>query len=439
MPGTVRWSSTVLAIVAVLAVIPARGAWPADADPVAFLATAHAKHADLTTRGLKSFQARVTLRRADDENVARVRELCGFTYSFTAPGQEEFDFANTLDAVRKPIKNSLTGLWRELTGALWFSDFEGAEGLGLTTEGLNETVTGAGKFAGRFRATFESATGRLAEAVLADTATRNWTYAPSAEGLRVRRRTVSANGAVAYTTTYAVDRTVDDFVLPSVITLEADGKRTEFHLAYVDLNGKAAWAAEFDPAIVKAQIDLLEKGWRGLDDGAKVRGIREVAEFESDLASAAIARLALKDASSAVREHAAEVLGVMKRANVVPALVAALGLNEKEIRIYLRLIDTLGRIGDPRAVDVLSKDWWNQRIAEYGTAAAKTKIRALGMIHHASSVDAVLEVFTLAADDKIASLKGDLLDSLKRLTGQDFMLDHRAWSDWWKRNRAGYR
>ena len=55
------------------------------------------------------------------------------------------------------------------------------------------------------------------------------------------------------------------------------------------------------------------------------------------------------------------------------------------------------------------------------------------------SFDALLEVFTLAADDKIAALKGERVDSLRRLTGQDFALDRRAWSDWWKKNRAGFR
>lgn len=432
-----------LAAAAVLAAVPAapsaRGAPPDDADPAAYLAAAHAKHADLTAHGLTSFKAKVTLRRADDPNVAGVRESCGFTYSFTAPDREDFDFTDTLEAVRKPLRDSLTGLWREVTGALWFREFAAAEGLTLTAGDTVTTVAGTAPAAGAFRASFDTGTRRFAEAVLADTATRTWTSVWSPEGFRVRRRDVSVQGAVAFTTTYAVDRNVDGFLLPSVVTLEAKGKQTEFHLEYVRLNDKAAWAADFDPAVVKAQVELFEKGWRGWDDAAKVRGLRDLAEFDSDLASAAIARVALKDAAPAVREQAAEALGVMARPNVVPALVAALGANEKEIRTYLRIIDTLGRIGDPRAVDVLSKDWWNQRIPEYGAAAAKAKIRALGRIRHPSSVDALLDTFTVAADDKIAAFKADLVDSLRKLTGQDFLLDRRAWADWWKKNRASYR
>ena len=428
-----------LIVATTLATVPSRGAQAADPDPAAFLAAAHAKHADLTAQGLTSFKAKVSLRRADDDNVARVRESCGFTYTFTAPDQEEFGFDDTLEAVRKPLRDSLAGLWRETTGALWFREFAAAEGLAAATGDPLTTVSGTAKATGAFQASFETAAGRLADAVFADTATRTWTCSASAQGLRVRRRDVSVKGTVAYTTTYAVDRVVNGFVLPSVVTLEANGKRTEFLLEYVRVNDKPAWAEEFDPAVVKAQVEAFEKAWRGHDDDGKVRALRDLAELDSDLASAAIAKVALRDASPAVREQAAEALGVMRRANVVPALVAALGANEKEIKPYLRIIESLGAIGDPRAVDVLSKDWWNQRIAEYGAAAAHAKIQALGRIRHASSVDALLDTFTVVSDDRIAAFKGDLVESLKKLTGQDFMLDRKAWADWWKRNRAGFK
>lgn len=430
-----------LAILAFLALVPAPGAWSADADAPGFLASAHAKHADLTARGLRSFQAKVTLRRADDENVARVRESCGFTYSFEAPDKENFDFTDTLESVRKPLRDTLAGLWRELTGALWFPEFQGAEGLVMAAGTPTTAIAGTTKAGGAFRATFETETGRLIGAELADTVTRAWTCAASAEGFRVRRRDVTAKGAatVAYSTTYSVLRTVDGLVLPSVVTLEANGNQTEFLLEYVRMNDKGVRAEAFAPAVVKAQVELFEKGWREWDDVAKIRGLRDLAEYASDLASAAIARVGLKDASASIREQTAETLGSMGRPNVVPALISALGSNEKEIKTYLRLIDALGRIGDPRAVDVLSKDWWNQRVAEYGTAAAKAKIRALGRINTASSVDALLNTFTVASDDKIAALKADLVDSLKKLTGQDFMYDRRAWQEWWKKNRSAFR
>jgi hypothetical protein len=113
--------------------------------------------------------------------------------------------------------------------------------------------------------------------------------------------------------------------------------------------------------------------------------------------------------------------------------------NEKEIEIYLRLIRALGEIGDPRAVDVLSKDWWNQRIGEHAVAAAKAKVQALGNIRHPSAVDALIETFTLAKEELVGHFRKDVIQSLMKLTGQEFGFDRDAWKDWWKKNRASFR
>jgi len=408
-------------------------------DPAAFLKAAHAKHADVVAAGVSSFTAKFRLRRADDENVAKVRDQAGFAYSFTAPDLESFDFKDTMEVVRKPLKDSLSGMWRETTGTLWFPVFEAAPDLKLEAAGASTVVSGTGKETGAFRATFDTATHRLAEAVFADTATRRWTCDASDRGFRVRRREVLVNGSPVYEVTWDVFRCVRGFVLPTVLRIAANGKRTEFLLEYVRLNGEPAWADDPDPAAVKARIEETDRGWKGTPDDAKIQKLRDLAEFESDVASAAVARLGLKDASPAVREAAAETLGVMRRPNAVPALVAALDQNEKEIRAYLRIIEALGELGDPRAVDPLSKDWWNQRIREYGVVAAQAKIRALGKIRDAKSVDALLDTFTVASDDKIAAFKADLVLSLKQLTGQDFLYDRKAWSDWWKKSRASFK
>jgi hypothetical protein len=421
----------------------------ADPDPAALLLAAHANHADQTARGLKSFTARVTVRRADDGDPLKVWDQVAFSYSFTAPDQESFDFAGTPESVQKPVREAFRGLWRESTGALWFGAFESAKDLRIEPADPFTIVSGTSAATGAFRASFDKSSPRLAEAVLGDQSTRVWTCVPSDQGLRVRRRDVSLNGALVYFSIYDVPRDVRGFSLPTVVRMKANGNETEFRLEYVRLNDQPASATPIDPAVVKAKVDEFEKGWRAFSEDEKPSRVRELAELDHDLASAAIAKLALKDPAAAVRTQAAESLGTMRRANVVPALLTAMGANEKEILVYLKIVGALGEIGDARAVDALSKDWWNQRIPEYAAAAARSKIRALGKIRDVASVDALLDVFTLVdggggsrkgrGDSKANELKPDVVESLTKLTGQNFLLDRKAWDDWWKKNRAGFR
>jgi len=427
----------VLALTLVLAA--ATHAPAGDAEPVTLLAAVHAKHADLMAKGLSSYSAHITLRRADDDNVAAIKDQASFTYTFTGPDQEEFDFKDTVDAVRKPFREVFGGQWREVTGALWFAAFETAENLAIEPGNSPMVVSGTSKVAGAFKASIDKAALRLDQAVIAEKFTFAWTSVESDQGWRVRRRDVMVGDKLAYITTFDGLRDVGGYALPTVVKFKADGKWTEFAVEYTEINGKSAAASPFDPAIVKAKVEEFEKGWRTFSDDQKVDRLRELSELDHDLASAAIAKLALKDSSASVREQAAEALGWMKRTNVVPALLASLAANEKEIRVYLRIVEALGEIGDPRAVDALSKDWWNQRVPEYGVVAAKAKIHALGKIRHVSAVDALLDTFTLASDDKINQFRPDIVASLTKLTGQNFNYDRKAWGDWWKKARPGYR
>ena len=408
-------------------------------DPAEFLQSAHAKHADLTAHGLTSFVARVRLRHSDDPGVDGVRDAAAFMYKFTAPDQEEFDFADTLEVLRKPLRDSLTGLWRETTGALCFPYLAGAEGLAAEDAPPLTVLTGTSAKGGAFRASFDTASGRFVDATFADKIKRAWTLESTPGGFQIRSMDVSVADAPVYLSTFDVFRDVRGFRMPTVVRLRAKGKTTEFQVEYRSLNDAAASAEPLSPAAVKSEVDAFEKGWKGWDDGTKGVRVRALSYVESDLASASIAKLALKDSSADVRTTAAGTLGRMRRANVVPALIAALPANEKEIVPYLAVIQALGEIGDPRAVGPLSKDWWNQRVPEYGAAAAKGKIAALGRIRVSASVDALIDTFTMTSADRIAGVRADIVAALTKLTDQQFGPDTKAWTDWWKKAHASFR
>jgi hypothetical protein len=411
-----------------------------DDDPAAYLAEARKKHRDSTLLGLRSFSARLTLRRSEDESLRNAKDVAGFGYSFEAPGRESFDLEGTHASLRKPYQDTLRNLWRDVTGALWFDLMERATDLRLVRGNPLDVVAGTVENAGEVRLAFEAATGLLSqvEFVKAE-AKADYLLEASERGPRVAVRDVSVRGTRALRLTYRAYRNVSGFDLPTVLGLATDKNATEYLVTYVTVNGEPARLGEIDAAEIKALVASFEKGWRGWSEAQKDREMLALSDVEDDLTAMAIARLGLRDRAPDVRAKAAEILGVMARRNVVPALIAAMKENEKEIVAYIRMIQALGEIGDPRAVDILSKDWWNQRIGEYGVAAAKAKIRALGNIRHVSSVDALLDTFSLMKDEAVARFKDDLIASLRTLTGQDFGYDRNAWKEWWKRNRASHR
>jgi hypothetical protein len=292
---------------------------------------------------------------------------------------------------------------------------------------------------GEVRAAFDTGTGKLAEIAFAGVNAKIvYAWRDSGDGLQVAWREVQVGGKRFLRTFYRVFRKVNGFLLPNVLTLETEKNTTEYAILYRTVNGQPARPEPWDPAEVKDRIARFNREWRGWSEAQRIGEIRDLAEIPHDDVSAAIAKRGLRDRLPAVRAQAAETLGIMKRRNAVPALVSAMKKNEDEIDVYLRLILALGEIGDPRAVDALAKDWWNQKIGEYGIAAAKAKIRALGNIRHASAVDALIDTFFMAKDETIGQFKDDLVASLAKLTGQDFRYDRHAWKKWWKANRAGF-
>jgi HEAT repeats len=409
-------------------------------DPGAYLTDARGRHVDHVAGGLSSFAARIVLRRSADANLNNYKEFAHFGYRWSAPESESFDFTETHEALHKPLREVLGGIWRDLTGALWFDVLAKLEELRMK-EGESFTLVG-GKLAevGGIVATFENGPRALFEMEFVKSkAKMTYGYEAGKAGLAVSSREISVGETRHVRIEYRVFRKVSGFLLPTVLGLTSKQNVTEYGIEYRTVNGNVAVIEALSEDEVKELVAAFEKGWKELDADGKVEALRRFAETESDLVSTTIARLGLRDRTPAVRAAAAEALGVMKRANVVPALLVAMKKNEQEQEVYQRLIQSLGEIGDPRAVPALSKGWWNQRTGERGVTMARAKIRALGNIRHRESVDALVDAFYMTKDETIAQLAADLILAMQKLTGQDFGGDRKAWKDWWKRNRSSHR
>jgi hypothetical protein len=410
-------------------------------DVQAFLKDARAKHVDLTAAGLQSFSARIRLESSPGLEGEMIKDQTAFVYSWTAPDKEDRVLDPVPEGLRKPLADMTPLLWRDLSGAHFFDSLLAIPGLKLEKGPESTLLSGSAGGYGMVKAVFEKDTDRFVSVEFAKSGfTLKYTHSVEQDRFRIlSRETLGRQGVRAARHVYSGFKKFGEFVLPTRFTVEIDKGTFRFGAEYIMINGEAARPAPPDIEEVKARIKELEKGWSRLSEADKKAKLGELSEIDHDLASAAVANLGLRDGTVGVRREAANLLGSMARKNVVPALIAAMRPNEKSIEAYSAVIWALGEIGDPRAVDVLSKDWWNQKIGENGVAAAKKKIQALGKILDKTAVDALIETFYLAQEETVGWLKGDIHASLAQLTGQDFGLDRKAWKEWWKAKRASFR
>ncbi|MHC4597928.1 MAG: HEAT repeat domain-containing protein [Planctomycetota bacterium] len=430
--------SLAILVIALFPALTARGA--EGEDPKAFLAEARAKYCDLTVKGLKSFTAKVELKTTTDAKSEKAKDLLEFAYAWTAPDTEDFSFDPKLQKKTQADMRRFVGrLWIYLSGAIVFPLLETAEGLKMERGEEGVTLAGKLKDFGPSRVTFDPESHRIVEWELSQLKAKiTFGFTKQEERLRLENRKSEVGDRKA-ATSYSGFRKVSGFVLPTLFEV-AGVNKYKFSVEYITINGQPAKLEALDTKAIKERVKAFEKGWRKWTPEEKIEQMKVLAtELDHDLVSACIAKWGLKDRDLGVRGEAAKCLALMRRKNVTPAMMAAMKSNEKNIEVYLKLIWSLGQLNDPRAVKILSTDWWNQRIGEYGDAAAKAKLEALGNIRHASSVDALIGLFYKTRDRAISHYKKIMYESLKKLTGQDFLYDRKAWKEWWKQNRARHR
>ncbi|MHC5038769.1 MAG: HEAT repeat domain-containing protein [Planctomycetota bacterium] len=300
---------------------------------------------------------------------------------------------------------------------------------------------GLGEF-GPFTARFEKSTLRFKRIDLPK-AKVSVTYVMHKEegGFRAASKEVFYQGNLLCRFVYGGWRKVGEYLLPTRLGVNEPGKApTKFAIEYFSVNERPARLAPLDPRKVREAVQAFEAGWSKRSEAEKIASMDTLADIDHDLAVAAIAGRGLPDPSEMVRMAAAKSLGILGKRKAAPALMAALKANEKKIGVYLQVIWALGECNDPRAVPSLSKNWWTQRVKEYAVVCAVAKVHALGNIRHATSVDALIEALQKAGEEEgIWEIKKAIPESLKKLTGKDFLLDVSAWKKWWKTHRGTFK
>jgi hypothetical protein len=440
-------SRNILAVVFLL--FAASLAQAAEPDAAAFVAEAKKLFYAPPQTPLKSFSGDISLRHSPDPKTMAVRDKVRFGYSWNAPDREDFAWLEVPKLFQGPLRLVVGGLWRDLSGVLVFDWLEGAGDLTCASKDGVTVLRGTHKETGKFQAHFDEKSKRLLKMGVEGKGRLRglefrYTFATKKKDDRsylvLGGKDVLRNGTLQMKFVYEAVLTVSGFWFPTVFTVRGkDGRVNSFNVRYATVNGKPARMEAVSTDDVKAAVAAFKKNWRKWDELEKTAQMRKLAKFGHDLASSAIAKYGLRDRDPAVRREAAVNLGEMGRRNVTGDLIAVMKPNEKYIETYKAVIHALGRIGDPRAIGVLSKDWWNQ--GERGTAydAARAKIDALGLIRDKRSVDAIIDVFYIAPDHALGPVANNIVRSLSKLTGQNFGRNRRAWKDWWKKNRASHR
>ncbi|MHC4780213.1 MAG: HEAT repeat domain-containing protein, partial [Planctomycetota bacterium] len=389
-----------LAIMGMVVLFAARATAAQEKNPKEFLTAARAKYCDHTAKGLKSFTARVELKYTSDPKIEKNKALLSFDYAWTAPDKGEFRFdPKSPKSTQAGMRKAVGELWMYITGAGVFPLLESAEGLEMEEGEGKVTLSGKVKVFGASKISFDAESYRMIEWELVQAKVKITFSLGKEEGFfRIEKREADKDGKKG-SLSFTGFRKVNKFSLPTGFDLLPGKNSYKFAVEYISINEQPAETAELDLKVIKERVKAFEKGWRKWSPEEKIEQMKLIsAEIEHDLVSAAIAKWGLRDRDLTVRQGTAKFLGLMKRRNVVPAVISAMKANEKNIKVYLQLIWTLGELNDPRAVKLLSTDWWNQRIGEYGVAAAKAKIKALGNIRHTSSVDALVDIFYMTRD-----------------------------------------
>jgi hypothetical protein len=135
---------------------------------------------------------------------------------------------------------------------------------------------------------------------------------------------------------------------------------------------------------------------------------------------------ALKGEDVNISEMAGYVLGKVKDPHAVESLISL--IKDEHFSIRRNAIRALGKIGDPRAIEPLS----DALINEDDVIVRCDVAQALGNIGDPRAIEPLIA----ALKDGVVEYAA--MESLKRLTGKNFLYDKEKWYKWWVENKETF-
>ncbi|MHC4778867.1 MAG: HEAT repeat domain-containing protein [Planctomycetota bacterium] len=229
-------------------------------------------------------------------------------------------------------------------------------------------------------------------------------------------------------------REVSGRPLPTVGKVDFGESSITFRFTYTTVNGAPAKVKEATKAEVKDLAKTLSKAFKG-SLGDKEAAIGAALDAGTDHAAKLLCPYIYdKEAGVAV----VKALAKMGKKTATSSLVSAFGRTKRRVELHETVIWALGELNDQKAVPSLAKNIWGGAGSEGWGHQARLRIKALGKIRHHSAVDQLVDMVDDGRRRWGGHIRGDVMASLRKLTGQSFR-SSREWKDWWKKNRSSFR
>lgn len=201
---------------------------------------------------------------------------------------------------------------------------------------------------------------------------------------------------------------------------------------------KSAEREVVDPKRVAAAVAELDQAFK---DGKSAERIQAIQKNSGVVDAAVIERIAkgLRDKDVAVRQAAIEALGYMKHPASVKALNGFYQAEKKTLTddnlTFPLLLKSIGRLGDPSSVAVLSDSPFSSKIFP----SIQARLYGLGNIRTVESVDALVGFMKLGSERDFQALMSEWRVALVRLTGVDNGDAIQLWQKWWRENKKDFK
>jgi hypothetical protein len=201
---------------------------------------------------------------------------------------------------------------------------------------------------------------------------------------------------------------------------------------------KSAEKTAVDPKRVQAATTELDAAFK---DGKSADRIAAIQTNMDVVDGAVIDRIVkgLRDKDTVVKQTAIDALGRMQHPDSVKALTSYYQAEKRTLTadgvLFPLLLKSLGRLGDPSSVAVLSDSPFSSKIFP----SIQARLYGLGNIRTVESVDALVGFMKLGSERDFQSLMPEWRVALVHLTGVDNGEAIQLWEKWWRDNKKDFK
>lgn len=201
---------------------------------------------------------------------------------------------------------------------------------------------------------------------------------------------------------------------------------------YTSPAGEAITALEL---IGESSVEPLIEALKNNDEWIRSNSARVLGDMREARAVEALIVVLRNDPWGWARKYAAEALGKIKDPRSVESLIEA-ALKDENWNIRVEAERALGEIGDARAVAPLITLLTDiHHDIHHSSDELEEAAIALGKIKDPSAIKPLIDVLAFNWGEE---LRHDFVSALKAITNQDFGDDQAKWQEWWEKNKEKF-